>query len=381
MKILVIDDDYPSPTNLFANVFVHVRAKAYQRRFPNLLVASSFSQQRPDYVYEGVNVRCVGSIEALAKLHAKYAPDVTLVHFATFPIIRSVILKSKGHFVIWAHGFEAQGWFRRLYDYRTAWSFARYIKGNMVQLYFYRQLIQRSNRDARIHFVFVSEWIKRVTRTDCITTISNSSVIPNPIDDHLFSYLEKSAKDRLNFLLIRPFGPRKYATDLVTEAMKILASKPFFDELNFTVVGGGASQSDLAHLFRSHNNVVISEGFLTQAQIKELHDRNGVFLALTRQDTHGVSMCEAMASGLVPISSNNSAIPEYVTDGVSGLLTDNEPISIAAAIERLYREPETFLTLSQNAASEVRAKAGIDSVIAGELALIEQMAELGGVSE
>ena len=37
---------------------------------------------------------------------------------------------------------------------------------------------------------------------------------------------------------------------------------------------------------------------------------NGIFICPTRQDAQGVSMCEAMSSGLVPITLYNTAIPE-----------------------------------------------------------------------
>src|SRR5690606_14305978 len=46
----------------------------------------------------------------------------------------------------------------------------------------------------------------------------------------------------------------------------------------------------------------------------------GVFLVPTRMDAQGVSMCEAMASGLLIVSSNNTAIPEFVDNFNNGII-------------------------------------------------------------
>ncbi len=49
----------------------------------------------------------------------------------------------------------------------------------------------------------------------------------------------------------------------------------------------------------------------------------GVFLSPTRMDAQGVMMCEVMASGLLTISSDNTAIPEFIVDEQNGILIDN----------------------------------------------------------
>lgn len=88
----------------------------------------------------------------------------------------------------------------------------------------------------------------------------------------------------------------------------------------------------------------------------------------TRQDAQGVSMCEAMSSGLVPLTSNNTAIPEYVYDDC-GYLTNNYH-ELAAAIEELYYDSNLFLEKSKNASKNISELCSPKVVIKKELELI-----------
>ncbi len=83
-----------------------------------------------------------------------------------------------------------------------------------------------------------------------------------------------------------------------------------------------------------------------------------------------MSRDEAMASGLVPVTSRVAAVPEFV-DSESGMLCEPESAeSLAAALLRLAREPDLFLRLSRGAAERVRAQADKSLVLQSELRLI-----------
>lgn len=369
MRLVILDDNYPAPNNLYADVFAHVRAKRYAESH-EVVVLSSWSQSGEPYVYEGIEVRPCGSVAEIARQLDALNPDAVLVHFATFPVIKAVILPSRFRFIVWVHGFEVTGWFRRLYDFQTPLHFLRYIKGNIIQRRAFRRLIQESNRSGRIRFVFVSEWIRRVAEADCGVASHHSLVISNPIDDQLLAYRPKSPRDRFNILILRPFRGRKFATDIMTAALEELDLMGAIHRFRFEVRGSHATASKMFRLFNGRPNFSFSNEFVPHRDLAQLHERNGVILAISRQDTHGVTACEAMASGLVPISSNNSAIPEYMTHEVSCLLTDNDPVSVAAAIVRLAEDEALFSRLSAGAAAETRRKSAINGVIARELKAI-----------
>ena len=80
-------------------------------------------------------------------------------------------------------------------------------------------------------------------------------------------------------------------------------------------------------------------------------------------------MCEAMISGLVPISSWSTAIPEFVSHNLNGILTKTSA-EITEAIEFLYQNPKHFSTLSENASNYIINKAGVEKVINEELKFI-----------
>ena len=373
MKILVIDDNYPSLTNLYGDVFAHVRIKEYKKKYIDTIVAAKLTSLGENYTYEDIEVvSCNNDMKVLHTTIATFQPTIILIHFATFPIIKQVVFKYSVPFIIWVHGFEALGWYRRIFNFTTIAHFLRYIKGNMVQLFYFRKLIKFANKSSEVTLVFVSEWMKKIAETDCFAKVDKYKIIANPINNHLFFPEEKPAELRKHILMIRPFSSKKYGTDIVTEAMLLLQQKPIFKELQFTIYGAGAFTSPLYQAFKDCNNVQIHEGFLKQTEVKALHSKHGVFFALTRQDAQGVSMCEAMSSGLVPITSNNTAIPEFVQDGYSGILTNNKPEEVSAAIEKLVLEPALFSKLSKQAAAAIILKTGIDNVASQEITLIEQ---------
>ena len=78
-------------------------------------------------------------------------------------------------------------------------------------------------------------------------------------------------------------------------------------------------------------------------------------------------LMEAASQRLAILSTAVSAIPEFITDGTHGLLTDGTPPAIAAALERLATDPALRLRLGEAAHARLRAEfgmtAGIDRLI------------------
>ena len=369
MKLLILDDGYPSNEVIYGDVFAHVRVKEYAKIHDCLVV--SFLH-KADYVYEGIKVKSVNDIETLNSATNKFDPDIILIHFAMRNIIDEFILKNKRKYIIWVHGYEALGWYRRIFNmgFRNFYpkSFLLLVYYNILQLRSFRKLTTESNKSGRIHFVFVSKWMKKVASEDTFfSRPMNYSIIPNPIDDQLFSYSKKTIESRKNILLIRTFETRKYANDIAVKAIQHLSNYPCFQNLTFTIYGKGKYFRPLTDKLRKFSNVRIFNRFIPQREIPALHAEAGIFLCPTRQDAQGVSMCEAMSSGLVPITSNNTAIPEFVQNGISGFST-NGPQEIADRVRYLYDNPSKYLEMSEQAATSIREKSSISKVVNEELA-------------
>lgn len=369
MRLLILDQNYPHMDNLMGDVFVHVRVKEYAKTH-EVKVFSYF--QEPSHIeYEGIQLQRFNDVDLLVEAIQAYNADKILIHFYQSWMLEKIILKVNVPVIIWVHLFEAVGWYRRLFNF-TLYSpvLLNYIYKNTKQQYNFRQLIKRANKTDLIRFVFVSDWIRRVAEKDTFTKIKRFDIIPNPIDVNLFSYQKKSRDLRKKVLLLRSFDSRKYANDISVKALLKLSEKQIFHDISFTIIGKGDLFDETLEPIRHLPNVSVKKGAVRQVLIPELHKNHGIFLCPTRQDSHGVSMCEAMASGLVPITSNNSAIPEYVDDA-SGILTNNSPQQIADAIESLVRNSRKFESMSLQAAEKVRERCDIKTIVEKELTIIE----------
>jgi L-malate glycosyltransferase len=372
VRIAVLDINYPSDTNLYGDVFVHARVQGYVSRGHVVKVIAFFTREA-SYSFEGVAVISVSNLEELRSAIDDFAPDTIAIHIFQGWMLRKVVMRTTIPVVVWVHGREALGWYRRPFDLRVNREAVRHIAENVLQLcrmhQLYRYIATHRKRSA---VVFVSEWLRRAAAQDALTSIQTGEVIPNPIDPGLFSYHRKADECRTKVLLIRSFDSRIYANDIAVKAILALRERPEFSEFKFTIVGSGKHFTQLTAPLRSLPNVRLVETFLTRDAIRELHLAHGVFLSPARQDTQGVSRCEAMASGLVPITSRNSAIPEFVNEE-TGYLCDG-PIEMRNAMLELRNSPERFQRMSFAAAASIATKAGKDKVILQELALMQRLA-------
>ena len=382
-KVLVVTHAYPSEADPYRNGFVHRRVHEYQKTgiACDVYVVNDATKVNGSYEYEGVSVTvCTG--EDYRNRIRKSNYRVFLLHFATEAMTKPIVQHHPDSFIIaWVHGVEAEAWHRRWFNYVES---AREIRSALEkreryykpQNEFMRWLIADS--DHAIDIVHVSQWFKEnIVEPDIGRVTRNSHVIPNYIDSDLFAYRAKDADDRLKILSLRPFASRKYANDLTAAAIVELARRPYFEALQFTIRGDGKLFDKVTAPLLQYPNVSVDRGLLEQHQIPELHAAHGVFLAPTRFDSQGVSMCEAMSSGLVPISTRIAAIPEFVDDYRTGMLAEPEsPVSIADRIERLFYNPTLFTQMSSAAAERVRQQCGPEATTRREAALIHE--RLGG---
>lgn len=369
MKFLIFTSQYPSKENLYANGFVHKRVLEYVRKGHDVKVIVNEKINLKKYRYEGIDV-VVGDINSMENFIEDYNPDKILIHFIDRHMMNFIYkLNSSYKFLIWVHGVEALGWYRRLFNIDK--KFIKYIISNTIQLKSLKKFINKYNSETNVKFIFVSEWMKNITEKDTRTKISNYEIIPNVIDNNLFVFNKKDAELRKNILLIRPFNSKKYANDIAIKALTELTKKDYFSELIITIIGKGNEFDKLTGGLKKYPNVNLENRFLTHNEIYEYHKTHGIFLCPTRQDAQGVSMCEAMSSGLVPITSNNTAIPEFVEDGVSGFLTKNYK-EIVDKIDYLYNNKKIFLEMSDTTSKMIQKKCSNDIVINKEINLMEK---------
>lgn len=386
MRALLVTNSYPTPEDPYPNAFVHRRVKAYQANGIQVEVFQHHRQrteETQEREFDGVRV-VTGNSEALAdRLTSSEPADVVLVHFALPDLIQPLVDAGvSAPVIVWIHGFEVETWHRRWFlAIDSAQRLAELLGMKDTHYTQQREFFQwlATTEELDVSFVNVSQWFAdMVVEPDIGVPLTRSTVIHNVVDTDVFSYVPKTAGHRREILSIRPYNSPKYANDLAVDAILELSRRPGFTDLSFTIVGRGPMFKELTAPLGGLTNVTLQERLLSQSEIARLHASSGVFLCPTRFDSQGVSMCEAMASGLVPVSSDTAAIPEFVTHGVTGMLgAAEDSASLADAIEAL-QDPAVFLPMSQAAGRAAAAQCGPGNTVAREIELMRsRVAERG----
>lgn len=375
---VALASQYPSPQDLYRYMFLHKRLTGYRDRGVVLDMLRVNALSVGGYrEYEGINVlECRrGRLAALLDSGAVRTVCVHFLNRQLWDVLKGRLDKIR--LLVWLHGSDVQPWWRRAFSYTAQEELERAKLQSQARMELWREVFQAAEQHPGIHFIFVSRYFAGEVMEDYQLSLrpEQYSVIHNPIDTRLFSYQKKDAEQRRRILTIKSFASRVYANDLTAAGILELAKRPCFSELEFDIYGDGPLFEEVNAPLRQFPNVHLHQRFLSQGEIAALHKTHGIFLASTRADSQGVSRCEAMSSGLVPIAHSCSAVPEFVDDTCGILIPPERYVELADAVEQLYNDPELFLRLSENAARRVRSQCARENTIDRELALI-----LGGHS-
>lgn len=370
---LIITNVYPEKNNYYQNMFIHRRALSYLEKGINVEIyrLNTSPGSIASYTFEGIPVFISGEDELVNLLNVKPYKKI-FFHFINermYGAVRKSQAKQTPK-LVWVHGYETTKWYRRWFNFyqntKSLRSALNQADGNQKQLDFMRKLYTTDDDD--IKFIFVSNWYKeKIAEKDTNSIVKNYKVIHNVIDDELFNYVEKTAEQRKRILTIRPFASRTYANDLTVKAILALKDRPFFNDLDFDIYGQGPLFDEVVEPIRNIPNVHLHNYFLSQEQIAEQHKTHGIFLCPSRMDSQGVSLGEAMSSGLVPVTNGICAIPEFIDESCGFLASNEDYTGLANAIEHLYHNPEDFLTKSNKAANRVRHQCSKNKMIRSEL--------------
>ncbi|HEX4593848.1 MAG TPA: glycosyltransferase family 4 protein [Bryobacteraceae bacterium] len=98
-----------------------------------------------------------------------------------------------------------------------------------------------------------------------------------------------------------------------------------------------------------------------------------VFVYITDLEGLGSAVLLAMAAGAPVLASLVGGLPEIVEDGVTGLLTSNEPQAIARQIQRLLTDRPLALRLAAHARSRVEKDFSVDRMVQATLRVYERI--------
>ncbi|MDX5326375.1 MAG: glycosyltransferase family 4 protein [Bacteroidota bacterium] len=175
-------------------------------------------------------------------------------------------------------------------------------------------------------------------------------LIPNYLDLDRYSFIERSFI-RPNLLWVRAIQ-KLYNPEMAIEVVESIRRN--HPDATLCMVGGDKDGS----MERIRTQVIDKDleerveitGRLPKEEWIRRSVKYDIFLNTTNADNTPVSVMEAMALGMVVISTNVGGVPYLIEDGVDGLLVPpRDPEAMTQAIEKVLQDPQWATTLSRNA--------------------------------
>lgn len=382
--ILTVAQTYVSNNNRYANGFVHARVKSYIANGLDAEVYVLQNKKKDTYVIDNVKVRIGKSKQLADYINTNTNISSVCFHFLNLKMIKAINLIERDiPIIIFVHGNEALWWFERIFPDRfngliRTLKFIKYVGVNSYSILKIRRFFKYESRN--IHIVCVSKWMAKVAEKNWKLNIKKEKIhiIPNIVNSNIFPYTKKDPELRYNILMLRNFTSGKYALDVAMDTIVKLSTHPLFYKINITIIGDGWLFEKYTSKVSKFKNVKIIRTLLPQEEIKEWHSKNGIFLCPTRQDAQGVSMCEAMSSGLVPITSDNTAIPEFLPKEYNLALNNSD--EMAQRIIELINSPNDFIKLSEEVSKYINSKCSKEQTTDKEIHLMSLLSKSNKIS-
>ena len=381
-KVAVVVPNYPTPENKYLCAFVHARVKAYRdARIPVDVISAYDYPDWNAYRFEDVDVLRIPIDDLPAVLEHKGYRAI-MVHFFDLAFAAALESASLGTtpIILWSHNPETQYWDWPLFASRYFEDPVQITPEQRTEFEARDQALARFDAMPNVSWVFISDAQLERARELTGCAFSRAHVIPNVVDEHVFSFRPKSADLRRRVLVVRKFdNVSTYAVDIDVAAIVELSKRECFADMEFDFFGTGDFYDKLVEPLAGFDNVTLHKRFATREEIAYAHQDHGIALFASRYDSQGVSMCEAAMSGLAVVASDIPAARTFLPQE-EGLLCDVEDAkAYADCIERLYNDPEQFQKSAAACHEHVAGLCGRNATIARELELLAQVSGIHGM--
>jgi len=176
-------------------------------------------------------------------------------------------------------------------------------------------------------------------------------LIPNGIDISRYPYRHR-VQVKPNLVWLRAFH-HIYNPELAIRSLALL--KDGFPDIHLWMVGPDKGDGSLQNTIRLAKTLQVAERVefipgVAKSDVPLWLNKGDIFLNTSNYDNTPVSVMEAMACGLCPISTNVGGIPYLLKENVDALLVPpNDPEAMANAIRRVLTEPDLAARLSAGA--------------------------------
>ena len=143
--------------------------------------------------------------------------------------------------------------------------------------------------------------------------------------------------DDLVLLSVGELIPRKNH-EIVIRAMSVLKQKGGLNHVEYVICGRGTYEADLKKLAEELGVAEHIHFLGYRNDISEICNCADIFIFMSHQEGLPVALMEAMACGLPVICSNIRGNIDLIDDGVTGLISNNEPEKLAATINKMRND-------------------------------------------
>jgi glycosyltransferase involved in cell wall biosynthesis len=169
-------------------------------------------------------------------------------------------------------------------------------------------------------------------------------VVPEPLDPEPWERLHRADHPRPahpTILSVARQYPRKDTATLLRAMPTLLERVP---TARLRVIGGGPELERLRalrHALGLNDRIRLDGPVSDNGEVRRAYMEAHVFCLPSRQEGFGIVLTEAMAAGLPVVAALAGAVPEVVTDGVTGLLVPPGDVdALARALGHLLTHPD-----------------------------------------
>jgi len=217
------------------------------------------------------------------------------------------------------------------------------LKYKFYQKSFYRNLILRfvfirclKNTN---HVIFLSKYSKKVASN--FIKIKNYSIIAHGVDKSFYKVnykqIIKKKHHSINALYISNALIYKNQWNVIAAIAEI--RKRYKINIKLKIVGGGSGlalkKMNLSKFKHDKNNKFINlYGYSTKNQIKKYYQNSNIFIFASSCESFGITLLEAMSTGIPIVCSNKSSLPEIIKNNTIYFNPENIK-EITAAIMKI----------------------------------------------
>lgn len=189
---------------------------------------------------------------------------------------------------------------------------------------------------------------------DAFNTVGyhNVKYIPNALEIKNYQFNEKTYNE-IKLLWVRSFS-KIYNPKLAVKVLNELLNQGYETTLCMVGPDSDGSYQDVKDLCSKLHVDVTFTGKLPKQQWIDLAKNYNIFINTTNFDNMPVSVIEAMALGLVVVSTNVGGIPYLIRDKHDGVLVEKDNLNqMVDAISGLSKQDNMAKTIAHNARKKV----------------------------